>query len=68
MIEASDKEYSRVCREQFIPLILFLCREAGIELPAEKFDYRVEGPRIVTNLLAKGFNARFSTEKRKALK
>ena len=64
----TDQDYADVCRTQFIPLVLYLCDQADIELPTESFNHAEIGPLIVNNLLAKGFTARFKTVKGETVK
>ena len=56
----SDEQILKFFRFHLHPLLVHLYMEAKLEVPNE-FDYKIEGPRLVTALREQGFATQFKS-------
>jgi hypothetical protein len=54
----SDTDILRFFRFHLHPMLVHLYMEARLEVPV-KFDYKIEGPRLVAALREQGFSTKF---------
>ena len=63
----SDSEVIRFFRFHLHPMLVLFYTEARLEVP-EYFDWKVEGPRLVSALRAQGFDLKFTDKTGKEVK
>ena len=55
----TDTEILQFFHFQLHPLLVHLYNESRLSFPMTKFDYKVEGPRLVASLREQGFSMQF---------
>ena len=61
--KGTTKEYAEACKGEFIPFIVYIYAQAGLECPKD-WNHGTEGPRIVAALRTQGFSAQFPVAKK----